>query len=339
MKQLILSAIIIASASFFSSCSKVGDTPPTPQQVDSVKIFGVDSSELVKSVTAVWSDSTDGGADSTITYLYYDTVDRKIFVAPTPISAPNPPNYSQIYSYNSSYQLSNLQTNPNLVDTGDAVSIDFTYDNANIINREVSTHKDGIKETTNFINTSLPSGGYHLDIYEPYYIGNDSSLNTFNFDINGRLVSWSVTTLPATNPWLTDSIVYDGAGNISTVTENDSFYTSQVNSFQMTSRGTKGSELSILNKILYNGISQLPDATDGNFEVGSVLNGFNNSFFYQFTNYPAASVKVYQAYSNSYVTFSPDAQFDSKNRLVSVKLYNGDLGNAYYETVKLSYYK
>ncbi|HEY5367663.1 MAG TPA: hypothetical protein VIJ75_01625 [Hanamia sp.] len=354
MKQLFLSTIVLGSVLIFFSCSKEGDAPPTPRQVDSVKIFGVDSSELVKSITTINMDSTGGGADSSIAYLYYDTVNRKIFLSSAPISSPNSSNYLSVLSYNTSYQISNIQSNPAVppdtsANTIQAGTVDYIYDNDHIISSEISTYPDGSKEVENIYKAVSPSGGYSLSTKDALdYIG-DSSLNTFNFDPNGRLTSWSVTSLPATGPWLSDSLVYDVSGNINTVIENDSTYVtdvnltlhylSPVNAFQMNSRATNGNELSTLNKILSNGISQLPDVTIGNSAVGGILTGFDDDFFYQFTEHPASSITVYQGLTNSYLTFSPNAQFDSKNRLISLKMYNGDTANNYYETVKLGYYK
>lgn len=354
MKQLFLSAIVFASVLFFS-CNKQNDKPPTPQQVVSVKIFGVDSSELVKSLTTIYTDSTGGGADSSVTYLYYDTVNRKIFFAPTPISSPYPANYEFVQSYNTSYQISNVQFNPaappdTSANTTQAAMVDYIYDNNHIISSEIYTYSNGSKEVDNIYKVVSSSGGYSLSTKDALdYIG-DTSLNTYNFDPNGRLTSWSATYLPATGPWISDSLVYDVSGNINTVIENDSTYYTQdanlilhylspVNAYQMSSRTINGNELSTLNKILYNGISQFPNVTIGNSEIGGDLAGFDDNFFYQFTKYPASSITVYQGIPNSYVTFSPNAQFDSKNRLTSMKMYNGDVGNNYYETVKLGYYK
>lgn len=354
MKQVFLSAILLAAVLFFFSCNKQSDKPPTPQQIDSVKIFGVDSSELVKSVTTIETDNTGGGADSSIAYLYYDTVNRKIFLSSAPISSPNSSNYLSVLSYNTSYQISNIQSNPAApLDTSanitQATTVDYIYDNDHIISSKISTYPDGSKEVENIYKVVSPSGGYSLSTKDALdYIG-DSSLNTFNFDPNGRLTSWSVTNLPAKGPWLSDSLEYDVAGNITTVIENDStyltdvnltlHYLSPVNAFQMNSLATNGNELSMLNKILSNGISQLPDVTLGNAAIGGLLTGFDDDFFYQFTEHPASSITVYQGLTNSYLTFSPNAQFDSKNRLTSLKMYNGDTGNNYYETVKLGYYK
>ncbi len=85
-------------------------------------------------------------------------------------------------------------------------------------------------------------------------------------------------------------------------------------------------------------VSQLPEFTFSNSAIGSSLNNIDDWYFYQFTAYPASNITVYQEGTNSYVTFNTDAQFDSKNRLISFKMYNGDEPN-YYQTVKLAYYK
>ena len=70
MKQLASFTVIIAIIIFIFSCSKVKDGTPKQQQVDSVKIFGQDSTELVKSITDIWTDSTGSFQDSTISFFF-----------------------------------------------------------------------------------------------------------------------------------------------------------------------------------------------------------------------------------------------------------------------------
>src|SRR6185312_17050891 len=133
MKPL-FSACILACVLFFFACNKASDTPPTPQQVDSVKIFGVDSSKLVRSLTEIWTDSSGNFQDSNIVYFYYDTISRSIFWDKTSNTDLNPANHSLAYSYNTKYLLNHIKRNTtDLEDTGSAVTIDYTYDNANII--------------------------------------------------------------------------------------------------------------------------------------------------------------------------------------------------------------
>src|SRR5258708_26967788 len=115
MKQLILYGIITSWVLFFFSCKKVNDTPHLRQQVDSVKIFGFDSTKLIKSLTFIAIDSMGNEIDSTTEYFYYDTLNKKIFTSGQNITGPNPPNYIYILSYNSSYHLSNFSYNPSFV--------------------------------------------------------------------------------------------------------------------------------------------------------------------------------------------------------------------------------
>src|ERR1700690_2155448 len=115
MKQLFFYLIIITCVLFFFSCKKVNDTPHITQQVDSVKIFGFDSTKLVKSLTFIAIDSMGNETDSSTEYYYYDTLNKKIFASGQNITTPNPPNYIYILSYNSSYHLSNFSYNPSFV--------------------------------------------------------------------------------------------------------------------------------------------------------------------------------------------------------------------------------
>ncbi|HVZ98156.1 MAG TPA: hypothetical protein VG847_14840 [Chitinophagaceae bacterium] len=342
MKQLFLSAIIISSASFFFSCNKVADTPPTSQQVDSVKIFGVDSTELVKSLTKIWTDSLGNFQDSNIVYFYYDTTGRRIFWDAIPNTDPNPDHHAFVFSYNSNYQISHVKRNTtDLQDTGSAVTTDFAYDNENIIKSVTYTYTSGVPEVENVSKTSLPSGGYSLSTVDEGYVGHNE-LTVYNFDANGRFVSWASYTIPSAVPNMADTLIYDASGNIATVVESDTsswtYAPETLNLYQMSSRATEGNEFATLNKILYNGVSQLPEFTFSNSAIGSGLTNIDDWYYYQFTNYPASSVTVYQEGTNSYVTFNPNAQFDSKNRIVSFRMYNGD-EPYYYETEKLSYYK
>ncbi|MGN6541018.1 MAG: hypothetical protein ACTHKY_09455 [Ginsengibacter sp.] len=336
------SACILASLLFFFSCNKAADTPPTPQQVDSVKIFGLDSSELVKSLDITWTDSSGTLQDSTIVYFYYDTLSRSIFWDKTPNTDLNPANHSLVYSYNTNYLISHVKRNTtDLEDTGSAVTIDYAYDNANIIKSVTYTYSSGSPEVEEITKSSRSSGGYALSTRDEGDFGQDN-LTAYNFDANGRFVSWASYTVPATVPNMHDSLIYDASGNISKVVQTDTSYWTggpeTINFFQIDSRATKGNEFATLNKVLFNGVSQLPEFTFSNSAIGSLLNNIDDWYFYQFTAYPPLSVTVYQQSTNSYVTFNPNPQFDSKNRIVSFKMYNGD-GDFYYETVKLAYYK
>ncbi len=257
MKALIFSAIIFASTLSFFSCKKTAGTLPTIQQVDSIKIFGVDSSELVKSLRETWTDSSGNLQDSLTVYFYYDTLSRSIFLDKAPNSDLNPANHSMVYSYNSNYRLSHIKRNSaDLQDSGTAVTIDYAYDNANVINSVTYTYTSGSPEVENVSKTSLPSGGYSLSTLNEGDFG-QNNLTAYNFDANGRFVSWASYTIPATVPNMHDSLIYDASGNISTVIQSDtSYWTSgpeTLNLFQMNSRATKGSEYATLNKILYNG--------------------------------------------------------------------------------------
>ncbi len=105
MKRLLFSAITATSFFFILSCNKTNDKPLTPQQVDSVKIFGFDSTKLIKSLTYIYTDSPGNEIDSISEYFYYDTINKKIIAADQIITGSDPANYTYILSYNSSYRL------------------------------------------------------------------------------------------------------------------------------------------------------------------------------------------------------------------------------------------
>jgi hypothetical protein len=334
MKQLISYGIIIAWVLFFFSCKKVNDTPFTPQQVDSVKIFGFDSTKLIKNLTFIAIDSMGNEIDSSTEYFYYDTLNKKIFASGQNIAGPNPPNYIYILSYNSSYQLSNFSYNTSFVQDADQLlSADYQYDAQNILSREVQTNKDGSKKIFDITKKMLPSGGYSLRGSNSN--GQDSLVDTYTFAASGQLLSWSDTLEPG-QVYTSDSLIYDTRGNVITVMENTTFFPTPFKRFEFSGRDTIGNELSSFNKVLFNGISAF-SASSFSF-IGSYLTGWDDYDFYQFTNYPAASTIVYLDYNNSFLTFDPNPKFDSKNRLASCKLF-GNNGFDYFDIIKPSYYK
>jgi hypothetical protein len=73
-------------------------------------------------------------------------------------------------------------------------------------------------------------------------------------------------------------------------------------------------------------------------EETALLNLIKNTRLYNFTMYPSLNTKVYRYDSNSYLTYNPAPQYDSQNRLVKYKMFNGDSPD-FYEEFDIVYYK
>ncbi len=334
MKRLLFAAITATSLFFIVSCNKTNDKSLTPQQVDSVKIFGFDSTKLIKSLTYIYTDSSGNEIDSISEYFYYDTINKKIIAADQIITGPNPVNYFYILSYNSSYRLSNFSYNPSLLtDPKQMVSVDYQYDAQNILSGEMQVNKDGSRRSFDITKTVLPSGGYSLRGSNSN--GQDSLVDTYSFNPSGQLMWWSDTLEPG-QVFTRDSLIYDAKGNIMTVMENTTFLDTPFKRFDFSGRDTIGNELSDFNKVLFNGMVSF-NADSFSF-IASILDGDADYDFYQFTDYPAASTTAYIDYDASYKTFDTKKEFDSLNRLISYKMYE-NMGSGFFNIIKLTYYK
>lgn len=342
MKFFITFLIALAVfSSLLPSCKKTDDNP-NPLTFDSATIMGFkDSTQLIKSI-ATQSYDSNGNMDTPgpPTYLYYDTLNKKIYFTTQPVTAPPTSNFF-VYSYND-LGLVTAFNNYMPSDSFGASSIVYNYDPQNIFKSEITTYLDGSSDAVYMTKTSLPSGGYSLSCKSSFTnFVHDSSLDNNNFDAKGRLISKSELQFPALNYGNVDSIVYDATGNVSKVVETQlqgSSSSNTYNLFEFASRDTKGAQLSNLNAIMYNGIANLPDVED-NVDFGTLLNGFENFSLYQFTKYPSLSTKVYDYSNDSYKTFDNSPQYDSKGRLIKYKLYNGDVDFGYALEYDLTYYK
>ena len=324
------------------SCKKTADNP-NPPIFDSATIMGFkDSTQLMKTFSIVYYDTSGDISDSIPTlYLYYDTINKKVYFTMQPHTSLPINNYFFELSYNNDGLVQHITYNSGSGDSTDVSAVDYVYDDQDVIKSETATFANGSTLINSFNKSSLLSGGYSLSFkglgeVSPFP---DSSVYTQNFDANGSLISLSEFNLPSLNSGYKDSLVYDAAGNVSKVI--NTYFKDNVNSYSNTflefnSRDTKGDQLYIFNKILFNGIADLPNA--GFVSLGSFLSGNDNIFFYQFVKYPSLSTKVYLGVTNSFLTFNPAPQYDSKNRLVKYKMFNGEDPD-YYAEYNLSYYK
>ena len=221
-----------------------------------------------------------------------------------------------------------------VTDTAEKISKVISYNNNHIPTGFTDIYKNGAIYSEAWPVTMLPFGGYSIRTNVGIIFGGfgdiDTLFQTYFFDNNGMLQWWLHThSMNPYSNWYSDSLFYDANGNITRVVEkNDIFPSPLITLFDIPNRNTKGNELSTLNRLLYNGVSQFEGLTDGT----------NLYEFYQFTQYPASSVNYYDYASNSQHKLNTNAQLDNKNRLVSFKMYNGAESH-YFKTVKISYYK
>jgi len=339
MKKLISLILLIEVVSISPSCNK-NDAPVTPQVIDSVKIMGVDSTLLVKSITTKGIDKSGNYLDSEKFYIYYDTLNKKaIFSATYKASADNP-TYIFEQTYDNKGRVVQQKVNPlAAADPSEAGVLYYSYDDKGAVTDETFKYSNGTVEDQHLQKTDLPGGGYSLStvFVESEF---DSSLYVEVFDASGNELSNGVYALPSLEILsYKDSVLYDASGNVSKVLETSIF--GPTNQPQQTTyslfeftRDTKGSQLSDFNNTLFNGISKFSDFDDNSIN----FNGFRNFYYYQFTRFPSLSTKVYEEATSSYITFNPEPQYDKTDRLIKYKMYNGD-DPYYYEEFDIAYYK
>ena len=351
--RLLKFTILVFVVSIFSlmSCKK-NDTTQSPIAVDSTTIMGFkDSTQLVKSITSVFYDSSGNYQDSdSAAYFYYDTLNKKVIITNQNVSSLSIAysSWLEMLTYNSSGLLIQDKISPaDTVGNGPnftvANIVDYAYDAQNILSSQTVTGFDGSKEVTSITKTSNSLGGYTLNyttVPDGINYPSDSVLLSTSFDAKGNVVSAKDLKLPDLSTIQSDSIIYDAIGNIMKVIEygySGSYNYQTYDQFEFGARDTKGDQLYNLSTLLYNGVSNFGFTYDDPIQ-GSAFSGFDNWYLYQFTKYPALSTKVYQQITNSYVTFNPNPQYDKLGRLVKYRFYNGD-SPIYYEDDIITYYK
>ena len=339
MKKLIPFILLIAAVSITPSCNK-NDAPLTPDTIDSVKIFGVDSTQLLKSITTKGIDK--GGNyldDSSTIYVYYDTLNKRAIFSFIYTGTADNPNYFFQQTYNDAGKVIRQKINPAVADDpSEAGVLYLSYDDKGVVSDETFNYDNGTVENDHLQKTDLPGGAYSLStVYVESEL--DSSLDVEVFDQSGNELSNSSYSLPSLGILFKDSVLYDASGNVTKVLETSNFgpdNQSQQTTYSLFefTRDTKGSQFSDFNNTLFSGISKFSDFEDNTI----TFNGFHNFYYYQFTRFPSVSTKAYEPATLTYVTFNPDPQYDNLGRLVKYKMYNGD-DPYYYEEFDLAYYK
>lgn len=348
--------ILVFVVSIFSitSCKK-NDTTQSTITVDSATIAAIpfiDSSQMIKSFSENHYDNSGNFVDSTGTFYFYYDINNRIMSLLTKFSTFPDLRYTVlVFRYDNIGRLFEedfLNTRKISIYQGGTIltAIDYTYDAQNVISsRTTKDYSGNIIDSIYLNKTNNPSGGYTLSYNSSQSnFVHDSTLNTSTFDADGKLISLRALTLPDFHFGYVDSVIYDATGNVTKVTRNEllgSFSNSiTYNEFEFSSRDTTGNQFSNFNRLLFNGISNMPLDLLANNSVGPGFNGNQNFSFFQFTKYPALSTKVYQTYSGTYLTFNPNPQYDSHGRLTKYRMYTYNDGDPYYYTdYILTYYK
>jgi len=164
MNKLIIILFCLATIVSYTSCKKtdVPNTPLSPKDSATIMDFK-DSTQLIKSIRENSYDSaTNMITDSTITYFYYDTVNRKISLKLKDYSDPAQTSLDSFeYSYNSSGLLihfANKSSQANAT-TPNLITEDIVYDANDIVKTVTDNFADGTILTYNMNKTSFANGG------------------------------------------------------------------------------------------------------------------------------------------------------------------------------------
>jgi hypothetical protein len=334
---------------FFISCKK-DISPATLNLPDSTTIAGFkDSTLLIRSISKNLHDSATGAVyDSSTEYYFYDTLNKKVIISQTPVSSSTQSYNGVELNYDSKGLLVHIAEKylSAPADNSSISSIDYTYDASNAIRTSSIKLFSGMNYGISFSKTSLPSGGYQqswTDTY-PYYGQPDTTYYTVDFKSNGKLMDYAYSN--GNNVSAKYSISYDPNDNITKVTSTELFYLKppytvpdssiSVDFYTFNSRDTKGDQLYNLNKIIYNGIAEMPHSVfrlSGPDEI--------EEYAYQYSKYPALSTNVYRTNqgNGSYISkFNSIPQYDSKNRLIKYRFFFNDVQLDYTEWA-INYYK
>jgi hypothetical protein len=337
MNKLLIMLFCMTALISYTSCKKndVANKPLSPS--DSATIMGFkDSTQLIKSIREISYDSaTNMITDSSITYFYYDTVNRKISLSLKDYSDPAQASLDSFeYTYNGAGLLihfANKSSQANST-TFNVLTEDITYDANNIVKTVIDNFSDGTTLNYNINKTPLANGGYSLNWFD-LLNAPDTAYYTVNFDNTGRTISYYFYEY-------SDSIIYDATGNMSKIMRTE--YTPDPNApntyvlYDFVSRDTKGDQLYNLEQILNNGIANFPSETS----FGAI-----DELDYQYIKYPALSTNVHR-FTDGYgsggvgytINFSSTPQYDSQNRLVRYRVFFNDVIFDYLDYV-ISYYK
>ncbi len=354
--RLLKFTILVFVVSIFSiaSCKK-NDTTQSTIIVDSTSIAAipfVDSTQMIKSFSENHYDNQGNFVDSTGTFYFFYDINNRIVSLLSQFSTFPDLTYTVLaFRYDNSGRLFEedfLSTRPVSIYQGGTIltAINYTYDAQNVISsRTTKDYYGNIIDSIYLTKTNNPSGGYTLSYNSSQSnFVHDSTLNTSTFDADGKLISSSALTLPGFHFGYIDSLIYDVTGNVTKVIRNSLLGSLSnsitYNQFEFSSRDTTGNQFSNFNRLLFNGIANMPLDLLANNSVGPGFNGNQNFMFYQFTKYPSLSTKVYQTYSGTYLTFNPHPQYDNRGRLVKYRMYTYNDGDPYYYTdFILTYYK
>ncbi|MEO8821765.1 MAG: hypothetical protein ABI267_07730 [Ginsengibacter sp.] len=316
---------LIAATTLYSSCNKHNDLQnPDPVTIDSVNIMGFkDSTLLIKSLHRIDFNGDGTFEDSSMSYISYDTLNRKITITDGKGSETGE------YAYNTKGLLIHILEK----DDNGTSTTDYTSDESNILKSVTENGVPGGGEIYTLNKTLLPSGNYQLSWESPSDILSPNTHENFlaNFDSKGSTLSYYDYTNDELS--LSDSILYDAGGNISKVIRTRSNASRPFTQFDFISRDTKGDQLYNFYSILYNGVANFSDLYSG-------FSGIFNQSFFQFFKYPALSTDITNADGDSFktISFNDTPQYDSKNRLIKFREFFNDV-ELYVTEYTIGYYK
>ncbi|MBS1577669.1 MAG: hypothetical protein JST09_20380 [Bacteroidetes bacterium] len=271
----------------------------------------------------------------------YDTVNRKLTINITGSGAAAldvyPSGTKEEITYNADKLVSHVDiTYPSgaAPDPYYYSSADMEYDADKIIKKLTTTTLDGAVQETVFTKQLLSSG------FQLTWSYDDAGMTVqrkavFNITGNNTVNNF---TYPD-GSFITDSLIYDGNGNITKVfTKNaDSTYVH----YDFKTRQQQGDQLYKQRQLIMNGIANIPftdNDYNGTIELFGLLSLDISNESWQYVRFPYQSVIAFNSYSNSYIDLSPSFEVDSKNRLTKFRLYEEDILYTPFD-FQISYYK
>ena len=355
MNKFIPDILVIVLVLFtLIACQKNNSSSPNTK-VDSTNFFGfVDSTQIIKSITYRNSDS------SVSEYFFYDTANRKIIVSLQPVSVVGGVyTDGQEFSYDGFGMLIHIAGKFSGPNDSYFTSADYMYDDQHVLT-SANTVIPGINYSEAYTKTVV-TGGYLLSTLYTSPAANgftDSNYTAAMIDDSGRLAA-HYTIFNNTEPgnpqntslngdtyfYITDSVIYDGSGNLSQQTlryspdmlKPDSLVTVVLYDYGM--RDATGDQLYNLGAVIYRGVGNLP------FSIIDFFAGELSSFGddgMQVYRYPSLATTMTSADStgvfNIPLHFNTPAAYDDLHRLISYHNFAHYPPYAPYD-ILITYYK
>jgi hypothetical protein len=347
MKTLIPACLLLTVALVFS-CQPELEFPNTPPENPPIKT--IDSTLLIKSITFLYYNLGGTLEDSIVESYYYDTAQRRIELTWSASPGADDINgVKAVFSYNEdSLLIDGKYTYP----PGRSFfgyeyrTITFAYDDEKILKSiGINYILDGPK-TINFTKTRV-GAGYRL-AWEEHFSAGDWTKRSATFDGQNRCgiasISFPVNSGTGERIYETiDSVGYDALGNIAKVyhreIDPDEAPEPPILYWEFLSRNDKGHELAAQQRLIRNGIHNMPFGDHDDWSeisiIGAHLDYFHNS---QYIPSLFQKARVINIANGGYDEVNAISVFDNKNRLVDFTGFFVDYG-VRKERYKIAYYK